>query len=124
MIEIIREWTNSKNTNDFNYNEALKTLRKDKSIVNQSIEDYIHFDFTFNEIKEKFEVIENINQENIYNILEHINKYTYYLKMNRILKFEDDKNTKKLKQLNKILDNEFINFLDKYLYLDRTILSS
>lgn len=125
MIETeIKKWTASKNRNDFNYDEALKTLIKDKSIVNQSIKDNVHFVFSDEEIKEKFEAVENINQKYIYNILELINRYTYYLKMNDILKSQDDENIKKLKQFNKILDDDFVDFLDRYLNLDKTILSS
>ena len=120
----IKKWTASKNRNDFNYDEALKTLIKDKSIVNQSIKDNVHFVFSDEEIKEKFEAVENINQKYIYNILELINRYTYYLKMNDILKSQDDENIKKLKQFNKILDDDFVDFLDRYLNLDKTILSS
>lgn len=52
MINIIKKWTSSKSTNEFNYYEALKTLIKDKSIVNQSIQDYLHFDFSNQEILE------------------------------------------------------------------------
>ena len=83
MIEIIRNWTSLKKK-EFNYDEALKTLIKDKSIVNQSIKDNLHFIFSDEEIEEKFEAVENINQEYINNILELINKYTYYLEMNKI----------------------------------------
>ena len=123
MKDTIKKWTSSKNSNDFNYDEALATLIKDKSIVNKSIENYLHFDFSKDDIEEKFKAVENINQEYIYNILELINKYTYYLEMNKILKAENE-NIKKLKQLDKILDNNFIDFIDRYLNLDKTILSS
>lgn len=44
--------------------------------------------------------------------------------MNDILKSQDDENIKKLKQFNKILDDDFVDFLDRYLNLDKTILSS
>lgn len=121
MKDYIQEWTASKNTNEFNYDEALVTLSKDKLLVGQSIEEYLHFDFSNQEIREKFEAIENLKQEYINDILDLINKYSYYLKMNKKLKSRDDKNIKKLKQINKIFDDEFINFLDRYLYLDKTI---
>lgn len=49
---------------------------------------------------------------------------TYYLEMNKILKSNDDENIKKLKQLHKILDDDFLDFLDRYLDLDKTIISS
>ena len=39
--------------------------------------------------------------------------------MNKILKAENE-NIKKLKQLDKILDNNFIDFIDRYLNLDKT----
>lgn len=124
MKDIIKKWTASKNTNDFNYNESIKTLIKEKSIVNQSIQNYLHFNFSNEAIEEKFKAIENINQKYIDEILELINKYTYYLEMNDILKSQDDENIKKLKQFNKILDDDFIDFIDRYLNLDKTILSS
>ena len=124
MKDIIKKWTASKNTNDFNYNESIKTLIKEKSIVNQSIQNYLHFNFSNEAIEEKFKAIENINQKYIDEILELINKYTYYLEMNDILKSQDDENIKKLKQFNKILDDDFVDFLDRYLNLDKTILSS
>lgn len=56
--------------------------------------------------------------------MELINEYTYYLEMNKILKSNDDENIKKLKQLHKILDDDFLDFLDRYLDLDKTIISS
>jgi hypothetical protein len=124
MKYIIEKWTASKNTNDFNYNESIKTLIKEKSIVNQSIQNYLHFNFSNEAIEEKFKAVENINQKYIDEILELINKYTYYLEMNDILKSQDDENIKKLKQFNKILDDDFVDFLDRYLNLDKTILSS
>lgn len=124
MKDIIEKWTASKNTNDFNYNESIKTLIKEKSIVNQSIQNYLHFNFSNEAIEEKFKAVENINQKYIDEILELINKYTYYLEMNDILKSQDDENIKKLKQFNKILDDDFVDFLDRYLNLDKTILSS
>lgn len=127
MENIINKWTASKNTNEFNYDEALITLAKDKSLVNHSIEDYLHFDFSNKEIFEAIEAIEaieDLNQEHINDILELVNRYSYYLEMNERLKSKDNKNIKKLEQLNKILDSEFIEFLDRYLELDKTILSS
>ena len=145
MIDIIKKWTDSKSGIEYNYNEALEILIKNKniynynetlktlikkeedeevSILNQPIEDYLHFDFSKKDIEKKFEAIGNINQDYIYVILELINQYSYYLEMNDILKSQDDKNIKKLKQLNKLLDDDFVDFLDRYLDLDKTILSS
>lgn len=149
MIDIIKEWTDSKSGIEYNYNEALEILIKNKniytynetlktlikkddedkedeevSIANQPIEDYLHFDFSKEDIEKNFEAIGNINKDYIYVILELINQYSYYLEMNDILKSQDDKNIKKLKQLNKLLDDDFLDFLDRYLDLDKTILSS
>lgn len=124
MKIIIAEWTASKNTNDFNYSEALKTLINERTIINQSIDEYLHFDFSNQAILEKFEVVTNINKENISRALDLINTYTYYLEMNEHLKVYEDKNIKRLKKFNDILDDEFIDFLDRYLYLDKTILLS
>jgi hypothetical protein len=122
MKNIIREWTASKNTNDFNYDEALETLIKDKTIVNQSISNFLHFNYSLTDIEDKLYNIKNVNVD-IKGILELLNEYSYYLKMNSILKL-DDSNIKKLKKLNEILDNDFIDFLDRNLDLDKTILSS
>lgn len=126
MIEIIKEWTASKNTNDFDYNEALKTLTKDKSIVNQSINKYLHIDDSNEKIEEKFYNIK-CTDKYIKEILELINEYSYYLKMNNELELfsnQEKENLKKLKLLNKILDDDFILFLNNHIELDKTIISS
>lgn len=124
MINIIKEWTASKSTKDFNYDDALSTLIKEKIIKNQDISKSIHFDFSINEIIDKFDAIEELNQDYTKEILELVNTYSYYLNINTKLQNYDDVNIEKLNQLNNILDNDFVDFLDRYLHLDKTILSS
>jgi|GEM_PF-5410398 len=124
MEKIINEWTASKHAPDFNYEDALKTLIEDKRLDNQSIDNYLHFDFSNEEIREHFEAVHIIDLNDIKYILHFINKYTYYLLMNDLLKSYQDKNIKKLEKLNKLWDDDFIEFLDRYLNLDTTINTS
>ncbi len=120
MKNIINRWIVSKKKN-FNYIEALKTLVKNQSLENQSIEDYLHFNF---DIEDDLEKIKSDNEKYINDILDLINRYFYYLEMNKILISQDTNNIKKLIKLNQILDTDFLDFLDRNLDLDKTILSS
>jgi len=121
----VKEWTASKNTNDFDYDEAQRTLIENKSLT-QSIHNYLHLNISNEKIEENFKAIENLNNDYIGNILEVINEYAYYLEMNKILEGNKlyAKELEKLKKLIKILDDDFINFLGSNLHLDKTIIIS
>ncbi len=123
--EVIIEWAASKVEPDFDYAEALKTLTKDKSLPilkNQSINGYLHLDCTIQEFKEKKCVFEGFAEKNIKYMLDIINKYQYYIKMNNELCKVETGHRKKLKKLKDILsDDDFLDFLDNYLYLDKSI---
>lgn len=125
MKNIIKNWTAKKNTLEFDYITATNLFRKNKILHSKSIYDYLHIDLSISDFTDKINGIDNLKSEYIENILELVNIYTYYIKMNNLLtQYEESKNIKKLEQLNKILDDEFIDFLDRNLYLDKTILSS
>jgi len=121
---IVEEWTSSKIEPNFDYQEALKTLIENKHVVNQSINGYLHLDEINQDFMYNFERVDDLNKEYIKDILELINLYQYYIKMNSELEELEIGNINKLKKLNKILSYDFVEFLDSYLHLDESIISS
>lgn len=121
MKQLIKNWITSKSIKQFSYEEALKSLINTRSIINQSpILDTLHFSIDTKDIIYKTEITIS-NKIYIKKLLDYINFYFYYLRMNEELKNLNHSNKKKLKKFNEILNDDFINFLDVYLELDKTI---
>jgi len=123
----VKEWVKEKK-GEFDYIKAVETLQEDvKHLVGLGINDTIHFDFGIQDIVIRLEYIDTIqgkiNKDDINLILELVNTYHYYLNINQEFSKQnnDIENIEKLNEIIKLFDDDFIDFLDKYLYLDKTL---
>lgn len=110
--EVTKEWFNSKNK-DSNDNGLYHNSYDDYYLYLDKEEDEVIYFF-----KNNVEVEDNI----IATLLDLVNKYFYYLKRNTtraLPKLQENK--KKLNNLIKLLDNDFMNYLHEYIDFDETL---
>jgi len=124
-LGLIQEWSSDK-TPQFDYEEAWKTLIKNKSIVNQNIYKTNHIQHNDQDINDFFEGVSfDIDNEKVKELLDLINLYSYYIIMNKELEKVYEAEKKHIKTLNKMVeileDKEFFEFIDRYLKLETPI---
>jgi len=123
----VKEWVRTKQSIEFDYTRVIKTIQKFKHFEGFRVNDAIHFDFTLEDIVFSLENIQDAIIQDINLILDLVNEYHYYLNMSKeFSKQKDDEvvNIKKLDKIIKLFDDDFIDFLDKHLHLDKTLISS
>ncbi|MDR0762236.1 MAG: hypothetical protein LBF13_04215 [Campylobacteraceae bacterium] len=124
LESVIKEWAETKERRVFDYQKQLQRKTSDTPYCGEKYSEINHLNYTQDQIKTAFENTKhNFTDYEVDNILDLINRYAYYLKMNELLDTirDNEKNIKSLNIIAEHFNNDFVDFLNNFLDLDKEV---